>query len=72
MKVLMVDKYWFVKGGAERYMFELSKVLEANGHEVIPFAMDHPDNFETPYSKYFAPNIEYNVSSVIDKAKVWH
>jgi glycosyltransferase involved in cell wall biosynthesis len=60
MKVLMIDKYFFVKGGAERYFFELSKVLEDNGHEVIPFAMAHPDNFASDYASFFASNIEYN------------
>jgi glycosyltransferase involved in cell wall biosynthesis len=64
----MIDKYYFVKGGAERYMFELAKVLEANGHEVIPFSMKHPQNFETPYKEYFVENIEYNGVSAFSKA----
>ncbi len=68
MKVLMVDKYFFVKGGAERYMFELSKILEANGHEIIPFAMQHPDNFETEYAGFFPSNIEYAQDSILGKA----
>ncbi len=67
MKILMIDKYYFVKGGAERYMFELSKVLEANGHEVIPFSMKHPLNFPTSYSEYFVENIEYNGISKLSK-----
>ncbi len=67
MKILIVDKYYFVKGGAERYMFELAKVLEANGHEIIPFAMHHPDSFETKYQKYFAANIEYAQNSILGK-----
>ncbi len=60
MKVLMIDKYYFVKGGAERYMIELSDILQANGHEIIPFAMQHEDNFETPYSEHFVSNVDYN------------
>ncbi len=67
MKILMIDKYYFVKGGAERYMFELSKVLEAYGHDVIPFSMKHPLNFPTPYSEYFVENIEYNGVSTLSK-----
>ncbi len=67
MKILMVDKYFFVKGGAERYMFELAKVLEANGHEIIPFAMQHDDSFATPYADYFVSNIEYNPASAFGK-----
>ncbi|MFQ5630802.1 MAG: glycosyltransferase family 1 protein, partial [bacterium] len=65
----MVDKFYFIKGGAERYYFELKKLLEANGHEVIPFSMQHPKNFETPYEKDFVDDIEFNNLSAIEKLK---
>lgn len=68
MKILFVDKYYFIKGGAERYFFEFAKVLEQNGHEIIPFSMKHPDNFETPYSDYFVPEIDYSVNNPLSKA----
>jgi glycosyltransferase involved in cell wall biosynthesis len=63
----MVDKYYFIKGGAERYYFELTKVLEKNGHQVIPFSMQHPDNFKTLYAPYFVENIEFNDLSPLQK-----
>ncbi len=68
MKILMIDKFYFVKGGAERYFFELSDILRANGHEVIPFSMKHEENFDTEYEKYFVNNIEYNLDGVFRKA----
>ncbi len=64
LKILLVDKFYFIKGGAERYFFELKEILEAHGHEVIPFSMQHPDNFETPYADYFVENIEFNGSKL--------
>ena len=63
----MVDKFYFIKGGAERYFFELKDVLEAAGHRVIPFSMKHPSNFPTPYSKYFVEHIDFNPSSRKEK-----
>ncbi len=69
MKVLMIDKYYFIKGGAERYYFELSKVLQAFGHEVIPFSMQHEENFPTQYADYFVPNIEFNGLSAAQKIR---
>ncbi|MDZ7292587.1 MAG: glycosyltransferase family 4 protein [candidate division KSB1 bacterium] len=69
MKILMVDKYYFIKGGAERYYFELKKLLEAKGHEVIPFAMRHPQNFDTPFAENFVENIEFNDLSTVDKIR---
>lgn len=65
----MVDKYYFIKGGAERYFFELKNVLESNGHEVIPFSMQHPNNFKTPYESDFVSNIEFNGLSKVQKLK---
>ncbi|RMD99139.1 MAG: glycosyltransferase family 1 protein [Calditrichaeota bacterium] len=63
----MVDKYYFIKGGAERYFFELKKLLTAHGHEVIPFSMKHRLNFASPYESYFVDNIEFNHLSSYQK-----
>ena len=53
MKVLAANKYYFVKGGAERYFFELNRILEARGHTVVPFAMQHEQNEATEFAEYF-------------------
>ena len=69
MKILMVNKFYFIKGGSERYFFELTKILEENGHEVIPFAMKHPDNFSSKYDLNFVNNIDFNLDSKWQKLK---
>lgn len=58
MKVLMANKYYFLKGGAERYMFELIKLLVKHGHSVVPFAMQHAKNKDTSYERYFVSEVE--------------
>ena len=60
MKVLMVNKFFYIKGGSETYYFSLKKLLEKNGHEVIDFSMKDERNFDSPYSRYFVNNIDYN------------
>jgi len=67
MKILMIDKYYWVKGGVERYMFELKKVFESHGHEIIPFSMKNPENEKSPYSKYFVENIDFIIESRVKK-----
>ena len=57
MKILHINKYYFLKGGAERYVVELMKLQEAQGHEVAIFAMAHPNNLPTPWSKYFVSQV---------------
>ncbi len=58
MKILMVHKFYYIEGGAERYYFNLSELLQRQGHEVIPFAMHHPRNLPTPWSDYFVDYFE--------------
>ncbi len=60
MKILMINKFFYIKGGSETYYFNLKKLLENNGHTIIDFSMQDEKNFYSPYSKYFVKNIEYN------------
>ena len=53
MTVLQINKYHWPKGGADRYMLELSDLLTAHGHKVIPFAMADERNLPSPYAKHF-------------------
>ncbi len=60
MKILQINKYYYVKSGSERYMFDLSSELERRGHQIVPFAMKHEKNMPTKYSRYFVENIDYD------------
>ncbi|MBN1504764.1 MAG: glycosyltransferase family 4 protein [Candidatus Eisenbacteria bacterium] len=62
MKILQANKFFFLKGGAERYFFELSELLTSKGHEVIPFAMEHDANLPSPYDRYFVRRVELDGS----------
>lgn len=35
MKVLLVNKFHYMKGGSERYYFTLAETFQKLGHEVI-------------------------------------
>ena len=60
MKILMVNKFYYIKGGSETYYFALKRLLESKGHSVIDFSMKDEKNFDSPYSDYFVENIDYN------------
>jgi glycosyltransferase involved in cell wall biosynthesis len=53
MKILLVNYRYFVSGGPERYMFNVSRELTARGHVIIPFSIRYAQNVETPYKNYF-------------------
>ena len=44
MKVLLVNKFLFPKGGAETYTFKLGDMLEKHGHSVQYFGLENPKN----------------------------
>lgn len=50
MRILLVNKYFYRKGGAETYFFALAEGLRALGHEVAFFSMQHPNNESSYWS----------------------
>lgn len=71
MKILMVNKFFYIKGGSETYYFSLKRKLENEGHTVIDFSMKDEKNLESKYSEYFVDNVDYSgKSSVISKLKM--
>lgn len=58
MKILHINKFYYRHGGADVYFLELSEYLEKRGHKVIPFAMRHEKNLDSPYSDYFVSKVD--------------
>lgn len=70
MRILSINKFYYLSGGSERYMFGLNQLLEESGHTVIPFAMAHPENMESQYSPFFVSRVDYSSSSsLVTKVK---
>ena len=44
MKVLLINKFLYPRGGSETCLFDTARILEAAGHEVAFFGMAHPEN----------------------------
>src|SRR4051794_40783446 len=57
MRVLLINYRYFLSGGPERYMFNVSQELTKHGHEVIPFSVRYSQNDPTPYDRYFVDPI---------------
>lgn len=62
MKVLLVNKFHYRKGGSETYYFTLAEALKDRGHEVIFFSMKDEKNVPCEQEKYFVPNASVNGS----------
>lgn len=67
MKIVLVNKFWYSRGGAEKVALLTKELLEQAGHEVQIFGMKHPDNLFD--NKYFTDFIDYNAASFWQKIK---
>lgn len=59
MRILQVNKFFHLRAGAETAFLQTRDLLRAEGHDVIDFAMRHPDNLPSPYASYFALERSY-------------
>ena len=57
--LLSINNYYYYRGGAETVFLEHNRMFEAMGWKVVPFAMKHAKNLDTPWSKYFVEEIEF-------------
>lgn len=58
MRILLVNKYWYLRGGTERVVFMTKDILEKHGHTVGVFGMQHPENIIE--NKYFVPEVDFD------------
>ena len=60
MRILQVNKFFYIRGGSERYFFDLCDLLSGRGHEVLHFSMRHPRNRPSDQEAYFVSEIDLN------------
>lgn len=63
MKILLVNKFHYLRGGSEKYYFELAQLLKSKGHTVGFFSMKHEENITTGDAEYFVEEIDLNTGS---------
>ncbi|MBU4216799.1 glycosyltransferase [Candidatus Parcubacteria bacterium] len=62
MKILQINKFFYLKGGSERHFFAVSDLLRQNGHEVVEFSMNDRRNRPSVYADFFIGEINYSKS----------
>lgn len=58
MKILQINKFFYIKGGAERHLFDLVKLLRQKNHEVAVFSTKNSENITSGYEKYFVSELD--------------
>ena len=70
MKILLANKFFYIKGGAEESFFSTANLLSVKGHEAVFFSMKHPLNLPSKYEKYFVDAIDYEKSELTVGKKI--
>ena len=60
MKVLLINKFLYPKGGDAISTLTTGDLLSKKGHDVVYWGMQHPSNPDYPYKEYFVPYVDYN------------
>lgn len=59
-RVLLVNKFYYRRGGDCVYLLNLEEMLRGRGHEVAVFAMDYPENIPSEWSACFASEVKFS------------
>lgn len=60
MKILLINKFLYPKGGDAISTLATGKLLRDKGEEVSFWGMDYPENSGFPYRRYFVSPINFN------------
>jgi glycosyltransferase involved in cell wall biosynthesis len=60
MRVLLVNKFLYNKGGDAICTLNTGRLLFAKGHQVIYWGMDHPSNPDYPHKELFVTHVDLN------------
>ena len=64
MKILMVNKFLYPKGGVETYIIKLAQNLKSHGHEVEFFGIEDEKNTLSNSSDTYASNIDFSTGTL--------
>lgn len=69
MRVLIANNYFYLRGGAERVMFNDMRALAEAGAEIVPFSAADPANAPTEYAKYFAEGADIHATGALQRVR---
>lgn len=70
-RVLIVNKFYYRRGGDCVYVLNLESLLKSRGHDVAVYAMDYPENLPSEWSKYFASEVDFGKDKMRGASRVF-
>jgi glycosyltransferase involved in cell wall biosynthesis len=69
VRILYVNKYYYLKGGCERVLFTEIDLMKSRGHATAIFASRHPNNVPSEFSGEFVEEENYFHAGLAHKVK---
>lgn len=69
MRILEINKYHYIKGGADSVFFNTCSLLRGSGDEVAELCVRHPDNLPSEWESYFVDAPELRNQGVLGKIR---
>ena len=60
MQILLANKFFYEKGGAEKSLFETARLLQGKGHQTRFFSMHHFRNRHCADAAHFVSEVDYD------------
>lgn len=64
MRVLLVNKFYYNRGGDCTATLATERLLKEKGHQVAVFSMNYPQNFDSEWKEYFADEVSMSLPGV--------
>lgn len=62
MKILFINKFFYLNGGSEKVFFQERSFFKNKGYHIVDFSMKDKRNFTSAFENDFVPNIEFQKS----------
>jgi glycosyltransferase involved in cell wall biosynthesis len=77
MKILYLNNYNYLRGGAENVFFNEKKIMQNNGQRVYEFTRNHSRNIKSDYERYFpkemaTENVRYGIQQLRSLPKLFY
>lgn len=69
MKILYINKFFDMRGGVDRYFFDLAHLMERKGHKIAFFSSKSDKNIRSKWKKYFVDFFPYDDKKIISRIK---
>lgn len=66
LTVLDAGQNYWLRGGSDKVLLDIERLLTERGHDVIPFAMAQDKNLPTQWSGYFPPAVDFDNPGIGD------